>query len=644
MHMQGTPRTMQQRAVVHRRRTRGRRRSPWSRRRRDRRRRARRGRSSSTPASGSARPLEHNLALLRALPELARDRRRAAGRRRVPQVVPRHAARRLPVDERDEATLAIDGVVLPRTVPRWSACTTSPVLGRARPTLARRGIERRRHRRQVVDRTASGSMSTAGLRGRWAQGLQPRYFTWVIKDRLGAGERPGGFAAQPPQGATPGRADLAQRSTASRTSSRCSTRRTTCTPTRKPASPTCTFRSVRTTSWPVRLARSTRRSASFLDDPAEKLTCTTRSSATVVLGVVGGYLLYAGLVDERPARDLDHREAHRAQPRIGRTRDHRRDDRREALPLRSAEDASCPIASSSPASASSVCTACLPEEQTRPQPFQVDLELLVDLAAAGASDDLDDTVDYGAVCERCAASSRPSSYRLLERLAARIAEVCRSDRARARRRGRGAQAPPAGPRDASTTSACASNVDARATSRSVRTSATGSRYLQARGRRARATPRTSRRRGLARSTRPSRSAARRRTTTSTPSSRSRPISTRGSCSTSRHALRGARPKGARRAIGAAHARRRRAARSTTSRWTTRPDRSAPPHVGARIRARAAPRRRARPRRQTVRRPQIRAGRPSRIGSIGTPAGPVTGGVPRTRVGTHGSRRAVATSR
>ena len=37
-------------------------------------------------------------------------------------------------------------------------------------------------------------MNVSGLRGRWAQGLQPRYFTWVIKDRLGAGERPGGFA------------------------------------------------------------------------------------------------------------------------------------------------------------------------------------------------------------------------------------------------------------------------------------------------------------------------------------------------------------------------------------------------------------------------------------------------------------------
>ena len=37
-------------------------------------------------------------------------------------------------------------------------------------------------------------MSTGALRGRWAQGLQPRNFTWVIRDRLGAGERPGGFA------------------------------------------------------------------------------------------------------------------------------------------------------------------------------------------------------------------------------------------------------------------------------------------------------------------------------------------------------------------------------------------------------------------------------------------------------------------
>ena len=37
-------------------------------------------------------------------------------------------------------------------------------------------------------------MTTSGLRGRWAQGLRPRYFTWIIQDRLSFGERPGGFA------------------------------------------------------------------------------------------------------------------------------------------------------------------------------------------------------------------------------------------------------------------------------------------------------------------------------------------------------------------------------------------------------------------------------------------------------------------
>jgi 7,8-dihydroneopterin aldolase/epimerase/oxygenase len=69
----------------------------------------------------------------------------------------------------------------------------------------------------------------------------------------------------------------------------------------------------------------------------------------------------------------------------------------------------------------------LPEEQTRPQPFEVDVELIVDLDAAGRSDELDDTVDYGAVCEAVSRVITSERYRLLERLADRIAEVCRSD-------------------------------------------------------------------------------------------------------------------------------------------------------------------------------------------------------------------------
>ena len=69
----------------------------------------------------------------------------------------------------------------------------------------------------------------------------------------------------------------------------------------------------------------------------------------------------------------------------------------------------------------------LPEEQTRPQPFEVDVQLTVDLDPAGQSDALDDTVDYSAVAEAVSRVVRTERYQLLERLAARIAEVCRVD-------------------------------------------------------------------------------------------------------------------------------------------------------------------------------------------------------------------------
>jgi len=69
----------------------------------------------------------------------------------------------------------------------------------------------------------------------------------------------------------------------------------------------------------------------------------------------------------------------------------------------------------------------LPEEQVRPPPFEVSVELHVDLAKAGASDDLADTVDYAAVCDAVSRVVTSESYRLLERLATRIAEVCSTD-------------------------------------------------------------------------------------------------------------------------------------------------------------------------------------------------------------------------
>jgi dihydroneopterin aldolase len=63
----------------------------------------------------------------------------------------------------------------------------------------------------------------------------------------------------------------------------------------------------------------------------------------------------------------------------------------------------------------------LPEERNRAQPLEVDLYLTVDLATAGASDALADTVDYGAVCAAVEGVVAIGWVRLLERLAERLA-------------------------------------------------------------------------------------------------------------------------------------------------------------------------------------------------------------------------------
>ena len=65
----------------------------------------------------------------------------------------------------------------------------------------------------------------------------------------------------------------------------------------------------------------------------------------------------------------------------------------------------------------------LAEEQSRAQPFEVDLELAVDLSAASASDSLEDTVDYGAVVDVAAGVVTNERFALLERLAGRIADA-----------------------------------------------------------------------------------------------------------------------------------------------------------------------------------------------------------------------------
>ena len=70
----------------------------------------------------------------------------------------------------------------------------------------------------------------------------------------------------------------------------------------------------------------------------------------------------------------------------------------------------------------------LPEEQERRQPFEVDLDVAADLSISGASDELDDTIDYGALCSSVEAVVTGERFVLMERLAQRIAEVVLVDR------------------------------------------------------------------------------------------------------------------------------------------------------------------------------------------------------------------------
>lgn len=67
-----------------------------------------------------------------------------------------------------------------------------------------------------------------------------------------------------------------------------------------------------------------------------------------------------------------------------------------------------------------ICGA-LPEERDRGQPLAVDLDVEADLAPAGASDDLGDTVDYGALCDVVARVVSAGSPMLLEHLATELA-------------------------------------------------------------------------------------------------------------------------------------------------------------------------------------------------------------------------------
>ncbi|MEM8922412.1 MAG: dihydroneopterin aldolase [Actinomycetota bacterium] len=65
----------------------------------------------------------------------------------------------------------------------------------------------------------------------------------------------------------------------------------------------------------------------------------------------------------------------------------------------------------------------LDQEQAQRQPFRLDIDLYADLRAAGSSDDLVDTIDYGAVTDRLVERLTEERFALVERLSQRAAEL-----------------------------------------------------------------------------------------------------------------------------------------------------------------------------------------------------------------------------
>lgn len=71
-----------------------------------------------------------------------------------------------------------------------------------------------------------------------------------------------------------------------------------------------------------------------------------------------------------------------------------------------------------------VCNVGVPDdERSVPQPLEIDVELHVDLDQAARSDDVTDTVDYGAVTVAVAEAISRQAHALLERVAGVAADA-----------------------------------------------------------------------------------------------------------------------------------------------------------------------------------------------------------------------------
>jgi hypothetical protein len=142
-------------------------------------------------------------------------------------------------------------------------------------------------------------MSTAGLRGRWAQGLQPRFFTWVMKDRLGAGERPGGFARNHRKVRRQEELIWLKANNFTHIVS-CLDGPHNLHAYEEAGLPYAHLPLGQRDEMPTRLKVVYETIGGFLDDSEEKIYLHREEFGDVVIGLIGGYLLYDGVVQGGP--------------------------------------------------------------------------------------------------------------------------------------------------------------------------------------------------------------------------------------------------------------------------------------------------------------------------------------------------------
>lgn len=137
------------------------------------------------------------------------------------------------------------------------------------------------------------------LRGKWAQGLQPRNFTWVIKDRLAAAERPGGFSRNHRKVRRQEELIWLRANGFSRIVSLLDSPHNLAAYTEAGLVPEH-LPFGKHDELTLRLRYGYTKIANWLDDPNEKLFVHNDEFGDRLLGFLGGYLLFAGLVVEGP--------------------------------------------------------------------------------------------------------------------------------------------------------------------------------------------------------------------------------------------------------------------------------------------------------------------------------------------------------